>query len=84
MIKKVALESGCRSLSLLEVAAGSGEMAKAIQRRLQADGIGLQVSMLDRAWSHLRRGTNGNGTSSNGLSRGRRGSASTSLSGRQF
>lgn len=67
MIKKVALESGCRSLSLLDVAAGSGEMAKAIQRRLQADGIGLRVSMLDRVWSHLRRGTNGNGTSSNGL-----------------
>jgi ubiquinone/menaquinone biosynthesis C-methylase UbiE len=56
MIKRVAQASGCRSLSFLEVAAGSGHMPKAIQRRMQTQGISLQVSLLDRAWCHLHNG----------------------------
>lgn len=67
MIQRVARESGSQSLSLLEVAAGTGDMSKALQRRLQANGIRLQVSLLDRAWSHLRNIGNGNGTRGNGF-----------------
>jgi ubiquinone/menaquinone biosynthesis C-methylase UbiE len=59
MIKRVAEASGRHSLSFLEVAAGSGYMPKAIRRRMQAWGIQLQVSLLDRAWSHLHEGSNG-------------------------
>ena len=58
MIQRVADVSRCRSLSLLEVAAGTGHMPKTIQKRMKTDGIELHICLLDRAWSHLR---NGNG-----------------------
>ena len=67
MIKQVVRASGSRSLSLLEVAAGSGHMPKAIQHRMHAQGIHLQISLLDRAWSHLRNGGNGSSNSKNGF-----------------
>lgn len=60
LIERAAEESGKRSLSLLEVAAGSGYVPKAVQQRLRAKGINLEVSLLDRAWSHLDGGRNGN------------------------
>jgi len=69
LIERVAQESGKRSLSLLEVAAGSGYVPKAVQHRLQAEGIHLDVTLLDRAWSHLAAGHNGNSASANGLRR---------------
>ncbi len=65
MIEQVAQASGCKSLSLLEVAAGSGHMPKAIQHRMLARGIHLQVSLLDRVWSHLHDG--GNSRPTNGF-----------------
>ena len=61
MIERIAGQSGKRSLSLLEVAAGSGYVPKAVQHRLQAKGIHLEVSLLDRAWSHLKNGDSKNG-----------------------
>jgi ubiquinone/menaquinone biosynthesis C-methylase UbiE len=66
MITRVAQASGLQALSLLEVAAGSGYVPKTVQRRMQGKGIQLQISLLDRAWSHLENGSNGNGTT-NGI-----------------
>jgi hypothetical protein len=67
MIKRVARKSGRQSLSLLEVAAGSGQSPKLIQQRLAASGIELKISLLDRAWSHLRNGKSEEGSSDNGV-----------------
>jgi 2-polyprenyl-3-methyl-5-hydroxy-6-metoxy-1,4-benzoquinol methylase len=53
MIRKVARESGSRSLSLLEVASGAGFVPQMAKRRLVNDGFALEVSLLDRARSHL-------------------------------
>ncbi len=65
MIERAAEASGKHSFSLLEVAAGAGYVPQAVQRRLQAKGINLEVSLLDRAWSHLNGGRNGNSGNGN-------------------
>ncbi len=54
MIERVARRTGGRELSLLEVAAGSGDVAIAVQRGLQARGVTLSVTLLDRSFKHLR------------------------------
>src|SRR5271155_2473315 len=56
MVERVAQASGARKLSLLEVAAGSGEVPEIIQRSLARRGITLNVTLLDRAQSHLPTG----------------------------
>ncbi len=53
LLRRVAHQSGCGRLSLLEVGAGAGDVPQAAQRVLMQEGIGLQVTLLDRAWSHL-------------------------------
>jgi len=60
LLRRVVAESKCRKLSLLEVAAGAGNVPLAAQRALAADGIELRVTLLDRMWSHLP----GNGVAS--------------------
>src|SRR5450759_4920080 len=67
MIRRVARVSRSRSLSLLEVAAGTGRMPNAIQRRMQAEEIHLHFTLLDRAWSHLYDGSNGNAAPKSGF-----------------
>jgi ubiquinone/menaquinone biosynthesis C-methylase UbiE len=57
MIGRVAREINQSSLSLLEVAAGSGYVLETARERLQHSGLSLQVTSLDRVPSHL---TNGN------------------------
>jgi ubiquinone/menaquinone biosynthesis C-methylase UbiE len=57
MIERVAREINQSSLSLLEVAAGSGYVLETARERLQHRGLSLQVTSLDRVPSHL---TNGN------------------------
>ena len=57
MIRLVTQEMGLHSLSLLDVAAGSGYVSEKARRKLARDGIQLEVTLLDRAPSHL---TNGN------------------------
>jgi ubiquinone/menaquinone biosynthesis C-methylase UbiE len=52
-IKDVAARLDAKSLSLLEVAAGSGDVPQSAQNHLGKRGIGLQVTLLDRAISHL-------------------------------
>jgi ubiquinone/menaquinone biosynthesis C-methylase UbiE len=51
----VARASGQKRLSVLEVAAGSGEVPGIASRRLARQGIALQLTLLDRAPAHLPR-----------------------------
>jgi ubiquinone/menaquinone biosynthesis C-methylase UbiE len=62
MIARVARTLRSSSLSLLEVAAGGGYVPRAASRRMRKLGIELQVTLLDRASSHLKNGF-GNGAS---------------------
>jgi ubiquinone/menaquinone biosynthesis C-methylase UbiE len=57
MVRRVATKLDASSLSLLEVAAGSGYVPETARQRLQRHGLNLQITLLDRAPSHL---TNGN------------------------
>ena len=61
MITQVARKNGARSLSLLEVAAGTGYVPHAASARMLKLGVRLQVTLLDRAHSHLKNGS-GNGS----------------------
>jgi|SRR5271165_5828085 len=56
MIEAVADRLGTKTLSLLEVAAGSGYVPLSVRRRLEKRGIRLEVALLDRALSHLKNG----------------------------
>ncbi len=53
MVECVSRKLKIRSFTLLEVAAGSGFVPETARRRLRADGVNLQVTLLDRAQSHL-------------------------------
>lgn len=53
MIRKVARAGGTHSLSLLEVASGAGFVPLEARRRLADEGISLDVTLLDRAGTHL-------------------------------
>jgi hypothetical protein len=53
MVKRAAQVSGTKHFSLLEVAAGSGEVPEVVRRKLARRGITLDVTLLDRAGSHL-------------------------------
>ena len=57
LVGQVARELGLRSLSLLEVAAGVGTVPEAVAAALALAGIQVEVTLLDRAATHL---TNGN------------------------
>ena len=56
MIRRVTQELGVSSLSVLDVAAGSGYVSEKARRKLVRDGIELEVTLLDRAPSHLVNG----------------------------
>src|ERR1700722_6880602 len=58
MVEQVAQASGVKHFSVLEVAAGSGEVPEIVQKRLARRGITLDVTLLDRARSHLPRRNN--------------------------
>ena len=55
MVERVAEQCRVSSLSLLEVAAGSGDVPTAVSNRLEGQ-VRVQVTLLDRAASHLRNG----------------------------
>jgi ubiquinone/menaquinone biosynthesis C-methylase UbiE len=55
MVERVAQVSGSKHFSLLEVAAGSGEVPELVREKLARRGIKLDVTLLDRAISHLPR-----------------------------
>jgi hypothetical protein len=56
LIEYVAQKLDVGLLSLLEVAAGSGYVPEATRQRLQNRGVRLEVTILDRAPSHLING----------------------------
>ena len=53
LIERVAAATGKKRLSLLEVAAGFGEVPKVAGEQLARKGITLDVTLLDRVQSHL-------------------------------
>jgi ubiquinone/menaquinone biosynthesis C-methylase UbiE len=53
MVNRVAQAAGVKRLSLLEVAAGSGEVPEIVRQRLALRGIVVDVTLLDVARSHL-------------------------------
>ncbi len=53
IVERVANANGLNRLSLLEVAAGSGEVPEMVRQRLARRGIALDATLLDRAGSHL-------------------------------
>lgn len=53
LLRRVAAASGCRTLTLLEVGSGAGDLPRKARQLLAADGIELKVTLLDRASSHL-------------------------------
>jgi ubiquinone/menaquinone biosynthesis C-methylase UbiE len=56
LIARVLRERNVRTLSLLEVAAGAGDVPRSVGQRFERRGIQLQVTLLDRALSHLNQG----------------------------
>lgn len=55
LIREIASEEGLLQLSLLEVGAGSGDVPLAARRELAKSGLNLDVVLLDRMTSHLRK-----------------------------
>jgi ubiquinone/menaquinone biosynthesis C-methylase UbiE len=53
LVERVAKEVGRTSFTVLEVAAGAGYVPQAAGERLKRRGIHLQITLLDRAQSHL-------------------------------
>ena len=53
LLRRVARAKGGRTLSALEVGAGTGYVPLAAQRALAREGVALQVTLLDRVRSHL-------------------------------
>lgn len=53
LVTQVARATGTNRLSILEVAAGSGETSCAVRDQLTTTGIGIDLTLLDRASSHL-------------------------------
>ena len=56
LIEQVAASTGQKHFSVLEVAAGFGEVPRAAAAQLAAKGITLEITDLDRLRSHLQRG----------------------------
>jgi ubiquinone/menaquinone biosynthesis C-methylase UbiE len=54
LVRRVAARCGCRELSLLDVAAGAGDLPVRIQQVLAAEGLSVGVTLVDRMPAHLR------------------------------
>lgn len=53
LLRRIAEECAQTTLSLLEVGAGAGDVPAAAQREFENNGDRLQVTLLDRRWTHL-------------------------------
>src|SRR5215472_3228902 len=60
LLQRVAERCGISTISLLEIGAGLGDVPLSAAKSLAKDGISLNVTLLDRRWTHLPR----NGTAS--------------------
>ncbi|HVN20713.1 MAG TPA: methyltransferase domain-containing protein [Dongiaceae bacterium] len=56
LLEKVARQAGRKQLSVLEVAAGFGEVPRIAASQLARKGITVDITDLDRVATHLRRG----------------------------
>jgi ubiquinone/menaquinone biosynthesis C-methylase UbiE len=56
LVERVVSVTGVKRLSLLEVAAGLGEVPRGVAMRLARRGLSLDTTDLDRVPSHLQRG----------------------------
>src|SRR5947207_840055 len=56
MLRRLAQKLGKLSLSVLDVASGAGYVPQVCRRRLAQDGVKIEITLLDRARSHLRNG----------------------------
>ena len=56
LVEEVVKATGAHHLSLLEVAAGSGDVPLYARKKLSAHGIDLQVTLLDRSAAHVGNG----------------------------
>ncbi|MGH9602772.1 MAG: hypothetical protein ACRD24_10335, partial [Terriglobales bacterium] len=56
LIARVARRTGASELSLLDVAAATGDIATVAQGNLARHGVRLSVTLLDRATSHFEPG----------------------------
>jgi ubiquinone/menaquinone biosynthesis C-methylase UbiE len=56
LVERVARATGSKYFSLLEVAAGRGEVPKLVAQNLQQHGITLDITLSDLALSHLQTG----------------------------
>jgi len=54
LARRVAVRTGARDLTLLDVAGASGDIVAEIARRLRPHGIRLRFVLLDRAASHMQ------------------------------
>jgi len=55
MLRNLAKRTGSSSLSVLEVAAGGGDVPRAVSIRLRENGVRMKATLLDRSSSHLPR-----------------------------
>jgi SAM-dependent methyltransferase len=55
LLRQIAGKTGATTLSLLEIGAGLGDVPLGAQRMLAKSGVTLQVTLLDRLWTHLPR-----------------------------
>ena len=53
LLQRVVWQTGTVKLSMLEVAAGSGELPDLVRKRVARHGVDVQLVLLDRALSHL-------------------------------
>ncbi len=56
MVERAAQATGMKRFSLLEVAAGLGDVPSTVEKKLAQRGITLDVTLVDMARSHLPRG----------------------------
>ncbi|MEY2414198.1 MAG: hypothetical protein QOD84_2804 [Acidobacteriaceae bacterium] len=62
VVRACKKNSGPLTLSMLEVAAGSGYVSGRVKKQLSKSDIQLEITLLDRAASHLGNGNAANGT----------------------
>jgi ubiquinone/menaquinone biosynthesis C-methylase UbiE len=55
LIERVAVQTGQKHFSLLEVGSARGELPRAVAQQLAAHGVTLDITDLDRSPSHLQR-----------------------------
>jgi len=56
LVERVAIRTAATELSMLDVAAATGDVATTLRRRMQERGVRVAVTLLDRATSHFEDG----------------------------